>query len=344
MSTPNDVTSELRTSMRTFAGSPLPDDVARVREFTQNQVLAALTAAGITNEALREVTRHWDEFRRDATWVDLLASVLAMIERQRSDPDAPIPIWSDLDVAGPRGRFFYFYLFALCAESTREILSSQHIPNDVIERTMSVLARHSATHEVKYGTVGVEAGWWLLPTLRAEMLHIGSLQFHYITVGVGTLFPSPWYDAAEAAKRGPGFRQGDASIGLHIPRGTDLDPASIDETFDEARKVLGRLWPATQRRLAICQTWMFDDRLVRELRPDSNIVSFQRRFQLLPEWTDDNVDIVNFVLNRNDESIEGISATNSLEHVVIAALREGPVWRQMSGWLDFDGVGPGAAD
>jgi hypothetical protein len=254
------------------------------------------------------------------------------------DHDAPLPVWDDLDGAGVSGRLLYVYVFAIMWRETQAYLREGGCPETVIVRTMSSLSRHAVIHMRKWGTVGLDAGWWMLPALRGELLQIGSLQFHRVTLGVGSLAPRPWFSDDDAKTLGPGFRNGDASVGIHIPDGTDLSASALDATFDEAREVIGAMWPVRQRRVATCQSWMLDPQLGEFLAPTSNILGFQRRFTLLPEWIVDDHDIIEFVFRRPGVALTDRPQTTTLERAVVALIESGRHWRVPPGWTDFDGI------
>jgi hypothetical protein len=332
-----DVTSTLH-AMRAFLNPPPPAALEEAQNFEAQRLRDILHALNIANDDVVEVVEHWDEFRRDETWVSLLAALLVKVESQRGNIDAPIPLWPDLDDAGTSGRLFYLYLFAMAYEGARDFLVAEGLAEKVIVGTFDVLARHCATHRRKWGTLGVDAGWWMLPVLRGELVQIGSLQFHLVTLGVGSLSPRPWYDELVASTFGVGFRRGDRSLGVHIPQGADLSPSRLDETMDQARLILGELWPSTQRRLATCATWMLDPRLRTMLDPSSNIVQFQRRFNLLSEYFDDDEDVLDFVFRRPGTALDDLPQETTLERAVVDVLASGDHWHTCSGWFDFDGL------
>ena len=331
-------TPDVITSMRCSLVGATGPALERVHELTTDELGARLRELRIRSDHADEITRHWEEFRDDPQWSDLLASTLATVASARGDCDAPIPIWPDFAADDGLGRYFFFYLFALDAPEARDHLEVAGFPHEVIDRSFEVLARHCATHLRKWGVVGVDAGWWMLPVLRGELVQVGSLQFHRVNLGVGSLSPSPWYSAEESAALGAGFCHGDPSIGLHIPQQTDLAPPVLDRSIAEARELLGDVWPVAQRRLATCQTWMLDDRLVEYLAPTSNIVAFQSRFALLPRWHEDDDDVLEFVFRRPNTDLEDRLLTTSLERAVVRVLREGHHWRNRTGWFDFDGT------
>jgi hypothetical protein len=324
--------------LRRFLPTAPPDVVERVRTFSTTQLVVVLEGLDLAKSAIDEIAGHWDGFRRDEVWIQLLADLVVVVEEQRGNIDAPLLVWPDMEESGPSGRLLFFYLFALCHDGTRDFLRTAGCPEDVIHSTFSVLRRHAQLHERKIGTLGVDAGWWMMPTLRGEIVHVGSLQFHRVTLGVGTLSPFPWYDDDHVATLGVGFRRGDPSIGLHIPEGTDLSPAALDATLERACTVLGAMWPVDQRRLATCQTWMLEDRLNGYLSATSNIVQFQQRFSMLPTWHEDDGDVLEFVFRQTAPVLNELKPTTTAQRAVLDVLAHGGHWRIRTGWLDFDGA------
>ena len=324
--------------MRDFCAAPSDEIRERIRGFSAVALRASMERLGIEPDDILEALAHWDGFRSDDRSVDLLAALWATVERDRGSVDAPLPIWGDLDGAGAHGRLLYLYLFALGADGLERYLLLEGCPEDVVEATLGGLARHVGIHRRKHATTGVDAGWWMLLTLRGEIVEVGCLQFHYVNLGVGTLSPHPWYSDSEVESRGVGFRRGDPSVGIHIPDQAPITPDRLDETLARARHVLGRLWPVAQRRLATCQSWMLDDHLAGYLPATSNILGFQRRFTLLPVWSEDDEDTLEFVFRRPGTTLADLPRETTLQRAIIEVLEQGGHWRARTGWLDLDGA------
>jgi hypothetical protein len=330
------MTNDTISRMREFWPPPSSASLDRVRDVDVDELSRILENFELTDASVQEIVDHWRDVQRNPHWASLLAAGSTMVTIDRGKIDAPLPIWPDLNNEGDGGRLFYFYLFALCYDETVAFLRQSGTPEDIIDASVGILTRHSATYERKWGRLGVETGWWILLVLRGELLQIGALEFHRVTLGVGTLSPE-WYDDNEARAFGPGFRRGDPSVGLHISQDADLSPASLDRTFEEAREVLGELWPVRQRRLATCRSWTMDERLIDVLRPTSNLVAFQRRFEIVPGSLDGDKDVLDFVFRRPNTALADLPQTTSLERAVVSVLQSGDHWRTRTGWLDFDG-------
>ena len=190
--------------MRAFWPAPSRLASERVADFSVGDVASVLGAIGLASEQTEEISSHWREAQTSEEWSSLLASGLTMVDRDRGNIDQPLPIWPDLDGEGDVGRLFYFYLGALCYDATVSFLRENATPENVIGSTMNIYRLHAATHLRKQGTLGFDAGWWSLLVLRGELLAIGSLQFHRVNMGVGTLPPSGT-TATIPTPRFPGF-------------------------------------------------------------------------------------------------------------------------------------------
>ncbi|MGC2485166.1 MAG: acyltransferase domain-containing protein [Acidimicrobiales bacterium] len=331
--------SETTSAMREFWPEPSRLASERVENFEVGDVAAVLNAIGFSAPHIGEITSHWREAQASNEWSALLAAGCTMVANDRGNIDRPLLIWSDMDDQGDVGRLFYFYLAALCYDDTLAYLRAHATPENVIDATMNILLQHTATHERKRGTLGFDAGWWSLLVWRAELLAIGSLEFHHVNLGVGTLAPE-WYSDDDPHASLAGFRRGDSSVGIHIPQGADLSRHALDRTFDEARGVLGETWPTNTRRLATCRSWMMDDRLLDSLRADSNLVLFLRRFELVPGVVDGDDDVVDFVFRLPGTALDDLPRRTSLERLVTSVLESGEHWYIRTGWFDFDRTSP----
>ncbi len=324
--------------MGEFLGPTSDESRRRVRDVDLVEMTQRVSELHLPSRVNDELLAYWDETRRSARWSSLLGALVSCVERDRGNIDSPIPIWADLDNHGPSGRLLYYYLFALQVRELRTWYTAAQVPDDVSAATISALARHGETHRLRYGSVGVDAGWWMLPILRGEILQVRSLKFHRVHLGVGTLSPHPWLSADEAARRGEGFAPGDESLGVHIPARIDLSPEELDATLVRAREVLATVWPCRTRRISTCQSWMMDERLTDALGEHSRIVGFQRRFELIGPYADDVANVVNFVFGEEAAHVADLVATSRLQRYVLDVLTSGGVWHSRTGWLDLDEI------
>jgi len=327
--------SDTLALMHSFVGPPSPESLRRVSGFDRAQLGDALSELAVDPDARRELEAHWDETRESTRWAPLLAALSDYVRRERASVDAPIPIWDDLDDLGTEGRLLYYYLFALELETLKAHYDLVGVPPDVRRATLAALASHGKTHLLKHASAGVDAGWWMLLILRGVLIQVESLKFHALHLGVGVLSPQPWLAQDEAARRGEGFRVGDAHLGVHIPARADLSDEALDRTFARAREVVAQVWPVPTRRIATCQSWMMDDRLVQALGEESRIVRFQRRFELLEPYADDVENVLYFVFGVRDVDPAQLQPRSRLQRFIKEVLVAGGAWHSRIGWLDM---------
>ena len=89
-------------------------------------------------------------------------------------------------------------------------------------------------------------------------------------------------------------------IDTHIPEAGPLTPAAVDESFARAEALFARHFadhPATELH---CRSWLLDPYLAEVLPADSNLVRFQRRWELYGEPEPGDHDAVFFVFRRRD--------------------------------------------
>ena len=157
------------------------------------------------------------------------------------------------------------------------------IAEDVSWASMADLGRHMAIHRRTYGATGVDAAWWVsrVPTGRGVRPRALAVQ----------LVPSrrrghePMVVPARGgASPGRGVPAGRLLCRRPHPRVGPDDPGGLRRLVREGEGILLRALPAVdqRRRLATCWSWLLDDQLADWLPPESNIVRFQRRFELVP--------------------------------------------------------------
>ena len=67
------------------------------------------------------------------------------------------------------------------------------------------------------------------------------------------------------------------------------------------------------------------------LPADSNIVRFQRRFELAGEGEDGNADVLRFVFHTFDPDLDRLTPRTTLERALVEHMRAGGQWRSPPG-------------
>ncbi len=231
---------------------------------------------------------------------------------------------------GAAGRSFYVHLYLAVMPETLAWHRRHDLPEAVSWATLADLGRHMAIHRRMYGRTGVDEPWWMMLHLRGELLECGRLQFDRHRIG-----PSHeiWFPDEEAQALGPGFRIGDPALGIHIPETGPLTSQSCEASLRQARSLFDRCFPDANRRIATCTSWLLDDQLAAYLAPGSNILGFQRLFELVDGHEDDDEEILTFVFRRPGAALGDLPQDTALERAVVEHLAAGRHWRLRTGWL-----------
>lgn len=211
------------------------------------------------------------------------------------------------------------------------------IPAEVTDETVAALGPAMAAYREAHGEPGLDIGWFQWMRFSGFLFQVGRLTVTpyklCTTPEAGPLF---WLDPHDAKKRGPGFRKGDPALGLHIPSDTPLSPSACDESLARMRPTFGRRYPGEPLRVATCTSWLLDDRLAEYLPAESNIVSFQRRFELVPGVRPDDGEIARFAFGRAlPADLDELPQDTTLRRAVVAHLRAGGHWGLRTGWLEI---------
>ena len=252
-------------------------------------------------------------------------------------PDAPGIQYGALPPSfGPAGRCFWVYVFLTALDDIRRWHRECAIPDGVSWATLADLGPHIAAHRLRTGETGLDNPFWLSAHFRGLLYRLGRLQYLPYPLCTGPAGPLYWYDPPAAARLGYGFRAGDPAIGIHVPAGGSLEPQACDASLYEAKEFLARHFPEHRYRVLTCTSWLLDDQLVDYLPPTSNVVRFQRRFEIVPGARDDDDSIFRFVFGRPVESLDELPQETRLQRAVIQHIRDGKHWRLRTGWLQLD--------
>ncbi len=112
--------------------------------------------------------------------------------------------------------------------------------------------------------------------------------------------------------------------------------AACDRSLERAREFFARCYPEERYAIATCHSWLLDPQLQERLPPASNILRFQRRFQIAyvsPEEFDQGT--LGFVFGDPDQPLDALPRRNSLERAIVDHLRAGEHWHVGHGWFEL---------
>ena len=108
------------------------------------------------------------------------------------------------------------------------------------------------------------------------------------------------------------LREGEGVVGIHIPRGADLSPESVEEGFRLAMKLTRERYPEFNAKAIQCFSWMLDPTLAEMLGAESKITKFLSRFVKHPRKSDGS-GIFTFVFPGKPDSLEELPEKTSLQ-------------------------------
>ena len=117
---------------------------------------------------------------------------------------------------------------------------------------------------------------WIVLSLKFEIFRLGRLQFQ-----MSKMYPE--------GKDG-GFTGEENIIDVHIPAdGGSIPPEVIDEAFGLAEEFFTKHFPEYEYKYYTCFSWMLDDNLQEFLGDDTNIIKFQKRFNIIHKREQDSI-------------------------------------------------------
>ncbi|MEV4321145.1 hypothetical protein AB0J37_02835 [Microbispora rosea] len=109
-----------------------------------------------------------------------------------------------------------------------------------------------------------------------------------------------------------------------------MTPEAVTASLDEARTFFPRHFPDERYTAFSCGSWLLDPQLRDYLPEDSNIVRFQRRFELEPyeepEGLDADVEVRRFVFPTLTTPLDRLPRRTVLQRAVVDHLKAGRHW------------------
>lgn len=114
---------------------------------------------------------------------------------------------------------------------------------------------------------GLEHIWWLSFHLELRLFKLGRLQFNFTK--------------ALANCEEEGLKEGDNTVSVHITRDEPFTPEKWEESFHIAGKFFKEYFPEYNYRFYTLSSWFLSPDLKFLMKPDSNILKFQKLFKII---------------------------------------------------------------
>ena len=120
---------------------------------------------------------------------------------------------------------------------------------------MKICSRFLNDHFKTFRKYQFSWAWWLPREISLNEFRIGALEYEFV-------------DGE------------DREIAVHIPSDADFSEASVDHSIRAFREFANKYFPEWNNVKIVCDTWMLMPELKEMLGENSNIISFQERFEI----------------------------------------------------------------
>ncbi|MBB5789548.1 acyltransferase domain-containing protein [Jiangella mangrovi] len=252
----------------------------------------------------------------------LLAERRGQLIAHLGDPRT-LPDWHDVGPPHERvGNLVYVWVFLSVLPEVRAFHERHGVTRRDGSRILANLAAQLAAYRSLHGVAGLSEQNWLTRHFRATILDFGRLHVE-----------RSYFDADAPGHGAAGPVRGEPVLSLHIPEGR-LTPAACDESIAAATAFYRREFGHEDHRFGVCTSWVLDPQLRSYLAADSNILAFQRRFELAPDPGPDRAGtVVEFVFERPADHLDALPQDTSLQRALVTHIRAGRPWHFRTGWF-----------
>lgn len=164
---------------------------------------------------------------------------------------------------GDKDNIKMLYCQLECARRLFAKYQEKHIPKTIYVDTMKCFTRFIGECKKKNGRMFFDRGWWTYRQISMDIFRIGELE----------------YQLQE--------KEGEPVIGIHIPSDADLSKEAVDVSLNQAEMFFQTYEGGYEYEKYICSSWLLSPALRPFLSEKSNILSFQKRFDIIRENKED---------------------------------------------------------
>ena len=148
------------------------------------------------------------------------------------------------------------------------------ISDEIYFSTMKCYTRFIDETYQRTGRLYFDRDWWTARQAGCHLFRIGSLE----------------YEINRSENK--------IIIELHIPSNTDFSPSAVEQSLKHAKQFFDKYYAEIKNADYYCHSWLLDRQLEEMLKEKSNIISFQKRFEILNEGEADT-EFIEWVFHRN---------------------------------------------
>ncbi|WP_344841675.1 acyltransferase domain-containing protein [Kribbella ginsengisoli] len=269
---------------------------------------------------------------REPEWWAVTAALAESVvrEMEMAVPSTGFEAWPAVPMESSAvGLFAGAWALLACVPRLVEVHARRGVPEAVTRATVSALGGVMSTHRQIFGRAGVGLiPLWSPPLrFRGTDFEIGRHAFTRAQLGIG--------DGVSGHV-----------LMMHIPPTGRLDAQASEESVAQATRLFERCYPEEPVAAFVCHSWLLDPDLADYLSADSNIIRFQRRFDLLPQLpmkdpSEGDREMMRLGLHLSvpddgpltEDDLDRVPQETSLQRAFVSHLRAGEHWQLRTGVL-----------
>ncbi len=184
----------------------------------------------------------------------------------------------------------------------------KQIEDEIYIATMGCFSRFINECYERTGKYHFDREWWTERQSGGHLFRIGELEYEIVK----------W----EETNR----------ISIHIPSDANFSQEACDESLARARIFFEKYFPQYRDCVYYCQSWLLAPELEGLLLPDSNILSFQKRFEITVDGKSD-LEFLEWVFNTYETTLESLPENTRLQRSMKRFLLDGGMLSDATGIL-----------
>ncbi len=189
-----------------------------------------------------------------------------------------------------------------------ETYKQKGIDDGIFFETMKVYTRFIDETYLQKGNFIFDRGWWTIRHAGCHLFRLGELEYEAV------------------------FDENRLNVYIHIPSDARILPDFIDASLEQARAFINNRYPLIKKWDFYCHSWLLDSQLKGFLNENSNIISFQNRFEIIDDsMVDTNIN--KWLFNTASTDYNTFCENTSLQKKVKKHLLAGGVIKCVKGKL-----------
>lgn len=163
-----------------------------------------------------------------------------------------------------QGNMKMLYCQLECARRIYEKYKQLQISDKIYIDTMKCFTRFANECKKRNGAYFFDRGWWTYRQISMKLFRVGVLE----------------YELCQKEK--------ELMISMHIPSDSIFGKVQVDNSLKEAKEFLHQFYPLYDNAIFYCDSWLLSPALESLLSEESNILNFQKRFQITNVYEEAN--------------------------------------------------------